>query len=303
MTIFQAFTSGLKNIPKRLVVWLYIITLCFALFAVWPLRSLLFQAVGNSLMGEKILREFSWNFFMDGFTKYRIGFWTWWNSILTFLFIYSGLSAFLTGGILVSVLPSKPEFSFRKFFFGCGKYFLRFLGIAIFAFVIYTVLIAGSVMINSGIHSAMIDRPTETLADWLGRTFYLLALLAGILFTVISDYARIAIVSKDIGIFKALGEGFKLAFSCFIKTYFLSLLLFITGLVLFGIYWFVEGKVDNTSVTLILLLFTIQQLYIFSRLWLKSWYGSSQFLIYEEIGGAVLPAEESHPKLSSEPGM
>ena len=287
MTILNVFTGGLKNIPKRLVIWLYIITFFFALIAVWPLRSLLSQGVEHSLMGEKILRGFVWNVFMDGFAKYRMGFWTWYNSTVTFLFIYGILSSFLTGGILVSVLPSRPEFSFRKFFFGCGKYFLRFFGIALFAFFLYFVLIAGSSMISSGIHSAMVDRPTETLADWLGRAFYFLALLAGILFTVIADYSRISIVSRDTGIFKGLGDGFKIAFTHFIKTYFLALLLFITGLVLFGIYWFIEGRVDNTSVLLMLLLFVIQQFYIFSRLWLKGWYGSSQFLLYEQIRGVT----------------
>jgi hypothetical protein len=113
-----------------------------------------------------------------------------------------------------------------------------------------------------------------------GFTFHLLIFL---LISMIGDYAKFYLVLNDsFNIFKGFWKGVRYVFSRFLKTYFLYLfLLFIPAVVMY-VYWYYEKDMKMATGIGILIVFAMQQAFIFLRVFLRVWVLSSQFKMYAD---------------------
>jgi hypothetical protein len=80
----------------------------------------------------------------------------------------------------------------------------------------------------------------------------------------------------------------------FFRAYGLYLLIGVIGLVFIVLYSLIEAVVPQTSFSAILFVFLLQQLYMFSKMWLKGTFYASQLELYKDSvrGKVILPAAE-----------
>lgn len=214
------------------------------------------------------------------------------TSLLFFLsLVYVCLSTFLSGGFIGIYAKDYPS-TFTEFLMDGAKYFGKFFRIALVALIIYYVFYSVLVdWINSSIRSWTAQDASETVpyAYYMIRNVVVLFLFS--LLVMMFDYARVRMVVDDRT--SSLGAsiaGTRFAFSHFLNTYGLYLLLTVIGFVLIAAYAIVESLLAQDSYWPLLVLFLIQQFYMLLRLWLKAAFYAGQTRMYQEI------SQEEHAK-------
>ena len=81
----------------------------------------------------------------------------------------------------------------------------------------------------------------------------------------------------------SLWQGIKFAFGNFLQTFGLVFLLFIVGTVAFIIYNPIANSLTAPNVIIVIMLFVLQQIYIFYRMMLRLTLYSSQLHLYNTI--------------------
>jgi energy-coupling factor transporter transmembrane protein EcfT len=110
-----------------------------------------------------------------------------------------------------------------------------------------------------------------------------------IIYYLVLDYARIYTISNDERkMRRALWYGIKFTFRNFFRTFSLTLMLFLIGIIVLVIYNPIADSLHAPSGFIIFTLFIAQQIYMFIRMTLKLTLYSSQVKLYN----ALTPKEE-----------
>ena len=284
MNILKAYTSGLKETVRlpRPVFLIYLINLLIGVLIAAPLFGLMENSFGNSLNLKEILNDFNSLYFSDFIHKSMPGLIALVSQIKWMMLIYWIISIFLAGGIIRTL--NQDKFTMTSFFSGSGYNFFRFLGISllmltlqIIVFVI--VMIPTFLLIFSLSNNVQSDTGLVNIF-FFGTSIWLILMF---LIFIISDYAKFYTSLFDSkNIFKAVKEGFSYVFSNFLKTTGLYLLLvLIPGILLFG-YYFAEAKIGTHTAAGVIVVFIIQQTFIFLRIWTRIWIYSSPLQMYTD---------------------
>jgi hypothetical protein len=284
MNIPKAYIGGFQKAAKspRMLFILYFSNLIMALLLALPFMGFLKNSFGSSMLTENLLEGFNFTAFSNLMYYHKDGLDAILGNIKWILVVYFLLNIFLTGGIIRTL--NKEKFTTGNFFSGAAYNFFRFLGLSLIMIVVQLVFIL-LVYIPLGI---IFDSLGEKLANELsyyywaigGFTFHLLIFL---LISMIGDYAKFYLVLNDsFNIFKGFWKGVRYVFSRFLKTYFLYLfLLFIPAVVMY-VYWYYEKDMKMATGIGILIVFAMQQAFIFLRVFLRVWVLSSQFKMYAD---------------------
>lgn len=199
--------------------------------------------------------------------------------------IYLLLSTLLTGGILGLFAEENARFTFRFFFDRAGRYFAILLGILVVALIAYAFLwdVLGAAHRNL-VEVSRSGAATEwipVLTDWFGVVI-LIFLAFAIHMTM--DYARVATVAwGKLGLFPALlgAVGFckrnlKKTLGLFYLTTLLAAAIAVTYSLLVKL-----GGGETTEKLLIL--FLVQQLFIFASIWIRMVYLGGQMSLYKGV--------------------
>lgn len=282
MNILKAYTTGFKAAVRfpGMVVLIYFVNIIPALLIALPFFGLLNESIGQSLSPIKMIRDFDFTVFFDFINNHESAVNALMAEIKWLTLFYLLISIFLNGGILRTL--NKRKFTFSSFFAGSGYNFIRFLGLSGLMLALHIILILVVFVPLNGILSSLYD--SGFTEDVLFRTaigvsiFY--ALLSIILFAV-ADYAKFYMLLHDtFNIFKALWQGFRFSFRHFLKTYVLFLFLLLIPALFTYLYISIEDDIQMISPEHIFILFIIQQVVIFLRIWLRIWIFSSQFELY-----------------------
>lgn len=276
----SGFYRALKAWKGVLVVWL--VMLILVSFMTIPLRGGLKSAFGSSMITEKLSYGFNLEAYMDlGPTLKSII-----SSVFSgffFVFIVGFIAnAFLTGGLFCSLRKDSSRFSSAEFFRNGAKNFWSFLIIS----ALITVILIFMLFIIIGIPVTIVNS-SETISErgafmtGVAATIVFLMLLPVLLIT--ADYARAKKTSdENLSWSQSLGSGFSRTFKKFWPSYFMMLLIIICqsalGLLIFCILpgW---EPVRGGGVFLMLV---VSQLFLYSRLLLKTWrYGSFTAMLEE----------------------
>lgn len=220
------------------------------------------------------------NFLYDFFLRWEINPGA--TSLLFFVcLLYVCTGAFLAGGF-IGIYSKDYRSTFTEFLMDGAKYFGKFFRLSLIALLIYYVFFA--VVVN-WINTA-IPRWTQFAAsETVPFTYYMIRNVAVLvvisLLFMIFDYARIRMVVDDRT--SALGAtvaGVRFAFSHFLYTYGLYLLLTVIGVLLIVVYAVLEKTIPQESYWPLVLLFLVQQFYMLARFFLKGSFYACQTELY-----------------------
>lgn len=268
LTILQiAYRLTVRN--WQMTLFIFIINLVFAVIIAQPFYATLSQQAANSMEMNKIVEDFDFMVFSDFL---RVS-----GKKLTYLFplililgiIYFLLNLFFAGGIIDKYANPNESFSVSRFMNASKRYFFRFLGIFLLQILLSIVALA-----IVGIFFVLAGNMAEGGSE---RTYFYAFLIPFSIFVIlfsivwqISDYAKVMTYKENCSIWKAYTSAIKYVFQN-PKTIGLYWILIGIFLILSLIYLFIDVKIGMTSALTIGVMFVLQQVYIFLRIFLRNW--------------------------------
>lgn len=283
MTIIQNYLSGLRLASRslKLTTMIYVLNLLFALALAIPFYGVITNAAHGSLQVNKLLTNFDFTAiqeFMDSAKGsisllFKTGVWL--------AILYLLLNIFLAGGIL-KTLDNEAVFERKEFFANGSKFFFRFLRLTLYFIIIHVLVIL------------IIYLPLSLIINILWKNaesekalFYAVISGAGlhliifIYLQIVAHYTRFMLITEDsTQILKKLRASVIFVSRKLLSTYPLYLLLLAGFVLLIFVFKFLSGTIGMTTGFTIFIMFLVQQLFIWSRIWLKIWIYGSQLEYY-----------------------
>ena len=277
MQIFIALKAGITRSTgswKGIVIIWFMSLVMVSLIAL-PMKTSLQNALGGSMITEKLHEGFNIDVFADlasGFTSLASYF-----SKGLFMLMLAGflINSFLSGGLFFNLSSDNQRFSTNEFFRASSKYFWSFLVISL---AISLIIIMSAILII--VIPVLIVSHGKGVSDYIvfGSGVILTSAFLFVLIIILlaSDYARAwqIIQTKNL-CFKAIGFGFNQTFRTFFQSYPMMLILAIIQVMYLWIVLSIISGLKPTTFSGIVLLFLFSQLLFIIRIFLKAWrYGS-----------------------------
>ena len=311
MSIVKAFVKGLLKATgsPALLLWLWVINVAVALPAAAVMAGAIETSVGGSLVADNLRTGFDMGWYgefkaqakglettlrpsiigagaiYDNLEAWLTGeIFTGFRGLVGMGAVYAAVWALLLGGVLDRLSSGEGLLRLGPFFTAGGRFFFRFVRLAVIAGVFYY-----------GVYR-FAHWLLERIADWtrdvtVERTV-LLDALAG--FAVIAlllvfvnmafDYAKIATFREDRkSMLLAALAGFRFVLRSPVKTFGLYLLLAAVGAVLVAVYAGVAPGAGQSTPLTIGLAFAVGQVYLLARLALRLAFYGGQMTLYDEL--------------------
>ena len=275
---------------KRMVLVFYITNLIFGLVLMLPFRDALDNFVGRSLMGAELAGRFNMDFLFD-FLKHNNNITSISQGMILIVpVIYWLLFLFLSGGAFV-VFASGDKYSSSVFWGGAAKYFGRFFRLVLWSIPVIAILFCLQ-FIETGFQRIFFGNdPYQYVNYWGGWIKFGLRAISILLIGLVLDYARIHVILNDERKMRiSLWHGIKFAFANIKQTFSLTSILFLVGVVTLVIYNPIANSLSAPNVFVILLLFILQQIYMFFRMMLRLTLFPSQIHLYKGLSVVSEPA-------------
>lgn len=306
--MLDSYIEGLKLTlaSKKMISLIYLTTFFGALILVIPFFNTVSSEMTDSLLINKLLEGFDYTAFseIDRNFEELISMVV---SIIKWLGVgYFFFSIALAGGIIKTLLSKDLIFNFKIFVSACVENFWRLFRVTFYNLVIQLVLFIGMIL-----PAVTIVKSVSDVAESEASIVFTVSIIAFIhlnvvaFFALVADYAKIILVNENSK--KVIESGYK-AFLFVLnnfKSYFLYLMTMIFPAALILIYWLIEAKIPMNNFSTILLMFIIQQVFVWTRLAAKIWVIGSQvsFLKPKEIKQEVVDEEKFTEEKIYEPEM
>jgi hypothetical protein len=281
---------------RRLLWWIYLVSLGLAFLATLPLVSMIGPVLDNSLASDRLYHAFDFGFFVELLARPEVS--TPAAALASLLagVVFLVLMLLFTGGVL-KVYNEDRTFTTGEFFGACGQYFWRFVRLVILLLIVLVPV----GLINAGFRAwsgSLADRlasPAPSVAMNVAGKLLVLFLLMAV--RVWFDMAEVRAVAEDeyamrrtfVGSFRLTWRNFGSLF----WIYFAPSLLAWVGTAA-GLWVWVE-HVPHQAVTLAFLITqVIILLWIVTRLWQRA----SETLWYQQNAPTALvaPYAETAPE-------
>jgi hypothetical protein len=284
MTVVSAYAKGFVRATRspRMLFLLYAINFLLAVILALPLSRLFNQIAGNSMEWQVFMKDFDYNFFKAIFEDAGSA-WTLLKAQIVWVaIIYLVINIFITGGILRTV--NTNHFTVSTFFGGSGQSFFRFLGLDTLMLILHSLTVAAVIGGFSAIYDSALPKvESEQGLYWIVASGVFVYLILFLFLLMVSDFSKSYMELKgSFNFFKGFGKGMAYTFRHLFKSYTLYLLLMLVPVALTVVYFLVDDMVKTRTGTGILIMFFVQQAFIFSRVWTKIWCQSSQFKIFAD---------------------
>jgi len=286
MSILKAYSRGLSRSIRslKMISVVYGVVLFTGLLFLFPFLSALREASGLTMAVEKMMQGFDYTVYSELLRFHGEGLKTMMMVAFWLVLFFVVVSVFLAGGILGRLVDREKRFSLSSFFADCGRWFFRFLRWG-FYYVILQGLVAAAVFVPAGFLLAKRFKagvPEDHLfhtALWFG----ILYLILSFWFVIIGDYTRIGLVAGDSKkVFREFRMAVKFVVRHFFATYGLYLLLLVVPVLTMFLFMKFIGSSDPATAGAVVLLFFLQQLYIWLRGGFRIWVLASQTEYYLE---------------------
>ena len=279
---YEGFNLAVKT--KKMAAVIFVITLFLALILAIPFGNTVEKDAGNSMAFASLLKDFNYTVYQDFMNKFS-------NSIKPYISIalwmgifYLLFTIFFEGGILTILKRKEDKYSLVTFWKGSGAYFSRFFRLAVYSIIIQVVifLVVYIPLVNI-LNSMWGSVESEATLFYVGLSGVSIHILLFIFILTATDYAKIMMIENEsLKPFKTLLRAFGFVVKHFLSTYFLYLSLLIIPVLLFVIYFKVEVLIGMSTGLGIFLIFIIQQLLIFCRVFIKIWILGSELTLYRK---------------------
>ncbi len=301
---------------RRLLVWLWIANLLFALPLAFQVSASIERSIGASQVGRTLLERLDliWHTeYQDasegvsatlepsqvGVGAFLDNLELWFSGEIFELdpgliaagALYALLWALLIGGAL-GYLQSGARPTLRGFFGSGGEFFFRFVRV--------TVLMAGLYYLvyrfSEWLFESLEYRTRDVTVEKSVLSVYLLAaalvVLLLVLVRMISDYAKVAIVMEDRrSALLASLRGVRFVLSHPIGTLGVVLIVGVAGLVVLYLYSLVAPGVGQSTWTTVVLAFLVSQLFLIARLALRLTLLGAELDLYERASPLAANAD------------
>lgn len=267
-----------------------------ALIIAIPFSSTIQKEAGSSMAFSALLKDFDYTVYRDFMNHSAMAIQPYISTAIWMGIFYLLFTIFFEGGILKVLKRKEDKFTLRFFWEASAKYFSRFFRLAIYMIITQVVIAVILFIILSLILSSVYKSvPNESYIFYTALIGVIIYLLIFIFLLVVTDYAKIMMVENDeYRPFRTILRSFVFTFKHFLSTYFLYLLLLIVPIVLFVIYFKIESIIGMTSGWGILIVFIIQQLLVWCRIFTKIWILGSELTLYGKFGNKE-EASEGEP--------
>lgn len=287
--IIKSFYSALNDVKNnlRMVVLFYVVNLFFGFLLLLPFRIPMSKMIGHSLLGEKLAGRFDMTMLFEFLTHSREAL----GSIRIFLIIgpilYMLVAILLSGGAL-SIFLEKRRYAALVFWQKSVQYFGRFLRLGLYMIPVFAVLICVQFVVNGIERLFWGADPYQYISYWGSWIKVLLRYIGFYIGVLILEYARIdAIVRDEKRMRRSLINAIRFVFKNFWKTAGFMVLIVVIGILILVIYNLLADLLSAPNAFIILLLFLLQQLYMFIRMGVLLITYSGLVNLYEMIPAKV----------------
>ncbi|MGC8896894.1 MAG: hypothetical protein ACP5ON_01465 [Bacteroidota bacterium] len=284
--IRASIREGLQRTIRswRMLLPLYLINLLVAVIAVAPVAQVVQHYWGPSLLSTSLRKGLNftaiYELLLYNAAAIRPIIMLW----LILFMVYEVLSIFLDGGIISALKSGESRGISRRLFGEGAAYFWRFMRLFFISLVAYliTALLAKLVdsilarlMANSTLH-------TEILLILLIRIIIAAFFLA---FTrMVMDYSKVITVLENSRTMRhSVWKGLKFSVSHFSKTYGMFLSLLFIYIITVALQTAVNYSINETTASLVVMLFVVEQLFLFTRVGERVWFYGSELSLYEAV--------------------
>jgi len=284
MMVWQSLKYGISQVcgNKRLVVFYYFFNLLLAVFLIIPLRNVLGDFAGRSLMGAKLAESFDMNLFFELIKERREVFSLWILLVFIGAVVYWISMFFISGGVLHVFIHEKKG-TIASVMGNSARYFPRMIRLFLWSLPVLAILFSLQ-FIYSGIQRLIFGSdPYQSVLYWGAWIKVALRFISLWLFVVIFDYARIHLVQNDERkTRKSVIAGLRFVFKNSGKALGLKALLIIAGICALVIYNLLQIPLSNSAGAGLFVLFFIQQIYMIFRSFLRLTTFSSQVELFRD---------------------
>ncbi len=270
MKIIKAYSTGwtVSLNSKRMTSLVYISYLVLALLLVIPFYKLFVSVSGSSLLPDELISDFSATAFGEFLREGGLAFGFFLKALLPWLFLFLILGTFFQGGIISWISNDRGRFSSKTFIGDCLTYFWPFLKTSFYALiiqVIFAILVYLPVSILIGGDNLTDEYIGKTLI--IGIAIHLLLLIWA---TMIAEYTRLFIYrSGKRKVLKSLWKAIKFSLRKIVKLFGMYFLWVVLPVALFIILYLIRMRWAIDTGLMVLLLFLVQQVFIWFRFLLK----------------------------------
>lgn len=269
----QAFNRTARN--WKMVLTVFIVNLVLGLFLATPLYKVLQSEGRGSLEYNKLVADFNFTIIIDFLNKSGKVLPPFWLLGFILSFIYLVLNIFFAGGILAQ-FSVRGRFRLNEFFRNSLHYFSKFF----LVFLIEMVALLGVCIVTFiflGISFIASEDSTEPVQmAWFAPSL----LISGFLFTIvlnIGNYAKVILFKNfSLSVWLGFWKATNYIFNNF-KTMRIYWAILVVAVIFVLFYLFLESAIGMTSAFKIFVMFIIQQVFIFGRVFLKMWMLSGTF--------------------------
>lgn len=301
--ILNSIKSGIIRVleTKRMVLVYFLASFCFSLVIILPFRAVLSDFVGASLMGAKLGGNLDGDFLFDFFRNKSSALSAVQGLILVIPAFYWLFNLFLSGGA-IGVFFSGEKYQPALFWAGCAKYFGRFVRLVLWGIPIFAILFCLQFIASAVEKIGFGSDPYQNISYWFNWIKVGLRYISFLLFWMVIDYARIyTVINDEKKMRRSIWQGVRFTFGNILKTFSISLLLFLTGAIVLFVYNPLADMLSMSSAIVVLLLFLLQQLYMIFRMMLRLTLYSSQIFLFNSVTQKTdSPVEISDHLLSTE---
>ena len=270
MKIIKSYKSGwaVSLNSKRMTSLIYLVYLILALLLVLPFYGLFNSVAGASLLPDELLKDFDATAFGEFLRNGGAAFKFYLKGLFPWMILFLVLGVFFQGGIIFWVSNDRGRFSTKEFIGKCVAYFWPFAKTCFYTLIIqilFAVVVYLPVSIIVGRDNLADDYIGKTVI--IGITIHLILLIYG---TMIAEYTRFFIYrTGKTKVLKALWKAIKFTFKKIFKLSGMYLLWVVIPLALFIAFYFIRINWTVDSGLMILLLFLVQQVFVWLRFLLK----------------------------------
>ncbi|MBK6997226.1 MAG: hypothetical protein IPH31_20765 [Lewinellaceae bacterium] len=261
-----SFSLGLRQ--WRIAAIIYFIQLCLAMTLGMQAHSVLESSIGNSLEINKLLAQYDHTVLTDFLKVHGASITPLIGQLRWLLLVWLIFSVFINAGMLYCAGTEQTKA--RAFLQGGAEYFFAFLKISfIFLILILVWTMAIWLPMLLFMEPSLQYFSSEKYTVWLALSLmviYLVGLALLFIWSVISRFVKIktdastaSCIKKGWAIFRKNKAGFLILMFGFAAV----------QIALLGFYWLLEALTGMTSPGLILVLFVVQQAFVFFRIQLR----------------------------------
>ncbi len=277
MKVFKSYFAGLREatIRPKMIFLLWLINFIFASAVYFIVSDMWNDILASSRAEVSLAEKMDYNILFDALIHNKGQTSLVLTMGLVLIGLYIPVSLLLKGGILHSLRQPRPihpedlpQKFLPRFFQGAGKYFGRFFRLWIFSLLLW----GGFILINVvliPIGSLLTgDGANEHMLVYVFIVRIMIAFFLMLLIKMIMDYSRIKIVVEDTSrVFSTFLATLQFVSRHLGKTLILFYLLFLTGIGLTVVFFFLQSKVPSATLAGAVLAFAVGQVLIYVRSW------------------------------------